>query len=86
QHTTPAPAPFDSLYANQRTSSSRLGRRWRRRFTQYVFYPAPLALLAALRTRRGDAKNGGLARILQLVDRVDFNPQGTEVVLTKSRP
>jgi len=41
---------------------------------------------AALRTRRGDAKEGGIARILGLVDRVDFNGPGNEIVMTRFRP
>jgi anti-sigma regulatory factor (Ser/Thr protein kinase) len=40
----------------------------------------------ALRTRRGDARQGGIARMLKLVDRVEFNRTGTEIVLTKSLP
>ena len=40
----------------------------------------------ALRTRRGDPAEGGLARMLTLVDRMDFNRVGNEVVLTKFRP
>ncbi len=47
----------------------------------------PLAkAAAALKSRRGDAKDGGIARMLQLMDRVDYNRQGTELVLTKNRP
>jgi len=47
----------------------------------------PLRKAADLLTRRGtDAKEGGLARILELVDRVEFNKAGNEVVLTKRRP
>ncbi len=41
---------------------------------------------AALKTRRGDADEGGLARILDHVSRIDFNRKGNEIVLTKSRP
>ena len=40
----------------------------------------------ALRTRRGGAAEGGLARMLTLIDRMDFNRVGNEVVLTKFRP
>jgi len=41
----------------------------------------------ALRTRRGaEAREGGLAQMLKLVDRVEYNRQGNEVVLTKFRP
>ncbi|MCZ6786438.1 MAG: ATP-binding protein [Planctomycetota bacterium] len=40
----------------------------------------------ALRTRRGGPAEGGLARMLTLVDRIDFNRVGNEVVLTKFRP
>ncbi|HEX5135604.1 MAG TPA: ATP-binding protein, partial [Planctomycetota bacterium] len=44
----------------------------------------PLArAAAALKSRRGDAKEGGLGRMLKLVDRVEFNRIGNEVVLTK---
>ena len=39
-----------------------------------------------LRTRRGDASNGGIARMFDLVDRLDYNRDGNEVVLTKLRP
>jgi anti-sigma regulatory factor (Ser/Thr protein kinase) len=39
----------------------------------------------ALRTRRGGATEGGIARILRLVDRVEFNRQGNEIVLTMHR-
>ncbi len=47
----------------------------------------PLArAAAALRSRRGDAKEGGLGRMLKLVDRVEFNRAGNEVVLTKFLP
>jgi anti-sigma regulatory factor (Ser/Thr protein kinase) len=48
----------------------------------------PLArAAAALRTRRAaDATQGGIARMLKLVDRVDYNRAGNEVVLTKGRP
>jgi len=47
----------------------------------------PLArAAAALRSRRGDAGEGGIARMLQLADRVEFNKRGNEVVLTKNRP
>ncbi|MEE8104301.1 MAG: ATP-binding protein [Planctomycetota bacterium] len=41
---------------------------------------------AALRTRRGDAADGGVARMLELMDRIEFNQRGNEVVLTKTRP
>jgi len=50
---------------------------------------APDALQKAasvLRTRRGDVREGGIARMLKLVDRVDFNRRGNEVVLTKNLP
>jgi len=47
----------------------------------------PLArAAAALRSRRGDPKEGGLGRMLKLVDRVEFNRIGNEVVLTKFLP
>jgi len=47
----------------------------------------PLArAAAALRSRTGDARKGGIARMLELVDRVEFNGAGNEVVLTKLRP
>jgi anti-sigma regulatory factor (Ser/Thr protein kinase)/CheY-like chemotaxis protein len=47
----------------------------------------PLArAAAALKSRRGDAKEGGLGRMLKLVDRVEFNRVGNEVVLTKFLP
>ena len=47
----------------------------------------PLAKAAdALRTRRGSMREGGIARMLTLVDRVDYNRAGNEVVLTKQRP
>lgn len=48
----------------------------------------PLAkAAAALKTRRRrDATQGGIARMLELVDRVDYNRKGNEVVLTKFRP
>jgi anti-sigma regulatory factor (Ser/Thr protein kinase)/CheY-like chemotaxis protein len=47
----------------------------------------PLArAAAALKSRRGDAKGGGLARMLKLVDRVEYNRVGNEVVLTKFLP
>lgn len=48
----------------------------------------PLAkAAAALKTRRAtDATQGGIARMLSLVDRVDYNRKGNEVVLTKFRP
>ncbi|MFI5403177.1 MAG: ATP-binding protein [Planctomycetota bacterium] len=47
----------------------------------------PLArAAAALKSRRGDAKEGGLGRMLKLVDRVEFNRAGNEVVLTKFLP
>jgi anti-sigma regulatory factor (Ser/Thr protein kinase)/CheY-like chemotaxis protein len=47
----------------------------------------PLArAAAALKSRRGDAKEGGLGRMLKLVDRVEFNRIGNEVVLTKFLP
>ena len=41
---------------------------------------------AALRCRRGDVSEGGIARMLQLVDRLDYNRTGNEVVLTKHFP
>jgi anti-sigma regulatory factor (Ser/Thr protein kinase) len=41
---------------------------------------------AALRTRRGDMREGGIARMLELADRVDYNRAGNELVLTKQRP
>lgn len=41
----------------------------------------------ALRTRRGgEPQEGGIARMLRLVHRVEYNRQGNEVVLTKFRP
>jgi anti-sigma regulatory factor (Ser/Thr protein kinase) len=40
----------------------------------------------ALQSRRGDAREGGIARMLKLVDRVEFNRAGNEVVLTKLLP
>ena len=47
----------------------------------------PLAKAAdALRTRRGDMREGGIARMLMLADRVDYSRTGNEVVLTKQRP
>jgi len=47
----------------------------------------PLAkAAAALRTRRGNPREGGIARMLTLVDRVEFNRAGNQVVLTKFRP
>lgn len=47
----------------------------------------PLArAAAALRSRRGDVSDGGIARMLQLVDRLDYNRTGNEVVLTKYFP
>lgn len=47
----------------------------------------PLArAAAALKSRRGDAKEGGLGRMLKLVDRVEYNRLGNEVVLTKFLP
>jgi len=47
----------------------------------------PLArAAAALKTRRGKAGDGGIARMLRLVDRVDYNRTGNEVVLTKFLP
>jgi len=39
-----------------------------------------------LRTRTGDGAAGGLARMLELVDRLEFNRVGNEVVMTKFRP
>jgi hypothetical protein len=47
----------------------------------------PLAkAAAALRSRRGDVSEGGIARMLQLVDRLDYNRTGNEVVLSKYFP
>jgi len=47
----------------------------------------PLArAAAALKSRRGDPREGGLGRMLKLVDRVEFNRIGNEVVLTKFLP
>ncbi|HEX5138278.1 MAG TPA: ATP-binding protein, partial [Planctomycetota bacterium] len=47
----------------------------------------PLArAAAALKSRRGDPKEGGLGRMLKLVDRLEFNRVGNEVVLTKFLP
>jgi len=47
----------------------------------------PLArAAAALRSRRGEAKEGGLARMMKLMDRVEYNRCGNEVVLTKFLP
>jgi anti-sigma regulatory factor (Ser/Thr protein kinase) len=47
----------------------------------------PLArAAAALKSRRGDAREGGLARMLKLMDRVEYNRAGNEVVLTKFLP
>jgi anti-sigma regulatory factor (Ser/Thr protein kinase) len=47
----------------------------------------PLArAAAALRSRRGDVSEGGIARMLQLVDRLDYNRTGNEVVLSKFFP
>jgi anti-sigma regulatory factor (Ser/Thr protein kinase) len=47
----------------------------------------PLArAAAALKSRRGDPREGGLGRMLKLVDRVEFNRVGNEVVLTKFLP
>jgi len=39
-----------------------------------------------LRTRRGDVTEGGIARMFDLVDRLDYNRAGNQVVLTKNRP
>ncbi|MHC4956105.1 MAG: ATP-binding protein [Planctomycetota bacterium] len=39
-----------------------------------------------LRTRTGDGTAGGIARMFRLVDRLDYNRPGNEVVLTKARP
>lgn len=39
----------------------------------------------ALRTRKGAGDEGGIARALRLVDRVEFNRVGNEIVLTKFR-
>ncbi|MHC4408328.1 MAG: ATP-binding protein [Planctomycetota bacterium] len=38
------------------------------------------------RSRRGEAVQGGIARMFTLVDRIDYNRDGNEVVLSKSRP
>ena len=38
----------------------------------------------APRSRRGDALQGGIARMFKLVDRLDYNRAGNEVVLSKS--
>jgi len=38
------------------------------------------------RARRGDAVNGGIATMFTLVDRLDYNRVGNELVLTKARP
>ncbi|MGH7162778.1 MAG: ATP-binding protein [Planctomycetota bacterium] len=41
----------------------------------------------ALKTRRGGvAQDGGIARILKVVDRVEFNRAGNEIVISKFRP
>jgi len=45
-----------------------------------------LRAAAALKTRKGPSEEGGLGRLLGLVDRVEFNRAGNEVVLTKLRP
>ncbi|MHC4958842.1 MAG: ATP-binding protein [Planctomycetota bacterium] len=37
-------------------------------------------------TRRGNEREGGITRMLKLVDRVEFNRSGNQVVLTKRRP
>jgi hypothetical protein len=39
-----------------------------------------------LRTRTGDVAAGGVARMYALVDRLEYNRKGNEVVLTKFRP
>ncbi len=41
---------------------------------------------AALTRRGADASDGGIGRMLGLVDRVEFNKVGNEIVLTKRRP
>jgi anti-sigma regulatory factor (Ser/Thr protein kinase) len=38
------------------------------------------------RARRGDAADGGIATMFTLVDRLDYNRDGNEIVLTKARP
>ncbi|MEM8883240.1 MAG: ATP-binding protein [Planctomycetota bacterium] len=40
----------------------------------------------APRGRTGDATQGGIARMFTLVDRLDFNRTGNELVITKTRP
>jgi anti-sigma regulatory factor (Ser/Thr protein kinase) len=40
----------------------------------------------ASKTRRGHEREGGVTRMLRLVDRVEFNRTGNQVVLTKKRP
>lgn len=39
-----------------------------------------------LRTRTGDVASGGIARMFELVDRLEYNRAGNEVVMTKFRP
>mgnify|MGYP001818107855 CR=1 FL=1 len=48
--------------------------------------PALAKAAAALKTRTGDVDNSGIAHMLELVDHVDFNAQGNEVLLCKNRP
>ncbi len=45
-----------------------------------------LRAAAALKNRKGPAREGGMSRILKLVDRIEFNRLGNEVVMTKFRP
>jgi len=41
---------------------------------------------AQLRTRKGEAGTGGIARMIDLVDRLEYNRKGNEAVLTLYRP
>jgi anti-sigma regulatory factor (Ser/Thr protein kinase) len=48
--------------------------------------PVGVAAGSAPQFRRGDPAQGGIARMFTLVDRLDYNRTGNEVVLTKARP
>jgi len=48
--------------------------------------PALAKAAAALKTRTGDVDNSGIAHMLELVDHLDFNGQGNEILLCKNRP
>jgi len=48
--------------------------------------PVGAGVGTAPRFRRGDPSEAGIARMFTLVDRLDYNRTGNEVVLTKARP